>query len=410
MSRKLQSTTPVKLSALIVSRRLNSWDRTLYCQIAGCTTVLMQSNPKNALDVMATPDELLLMISSLDGDASARGSPVTEKRFEWSEEQIVSKGLKKRVRHNFVGEWTPRKPGTYQLPQSYVIAFSEAPVNHASQIPPVSTKQQACGTLQGALRLLQVPPALQGRPNPLPPSAQRRANRHPAPRLRRLLHRTDRERRWSLPPPGRPLQLSAVVSPEEQTRLLRPPMRRYPPPLLPCPQPSSSLREALSTVALSLRRPHGRQQGNSSARRHRVPTVRPQRRRMAALPGPTWISHGLYLLGRFDEKGLVSQLEVFKTGLGHCMNFKAYITMKPDARPITFQPRPVAFACKDKMKTAIDRLAAVEVTSKLSSTRFVSPCVAASKKNGELRVCGDFKVTINLQMEVDQHLISIIKS
>ncbi|KAK0411800.1 hypothetical protein QR680_005853 [Steinernema hermaphroditum] len=83
-----------KLSSLIVSRRLTSWDRVLCCQIAGYATVLMESNAKNALDIMATLDELLPMISSLNGGESTAGagSPVAEKRFQRSVEQSTSRG------------------------------------------------------------------------------------------------------------------------------------------------------------------------------------------------------------------------------------------------------------------------------------------------------------------------------
>ncbi|TKR87164.1 hypothetical protein L596_011612 [Steinernema carpocapsae] len=84
-----------KLSALIVSRRLTSWDRMLCCQISGYATVLMESNSKNALDVMATLDELLPMISSLNGGehGPGGGSPVGgEKRFQRSVEASISRG------------------------------------------------------------------------------------------------------------------------------------------------------------------------------------------------------------------------------------------------------------------------------------------------------------------------------
>ena len=65
-------------------------------------------------------------------------------------------------------------------------------------------------------------------------------------------------------------------------------------------------------------------------------------------------------------------------------NFKATLDLKPESRPKFFRPRPVPFALCDSIDSAVT-------------------IVAVPKKDSRLLICGDYKVTINPCVEVDQH-------
>ena len=45
------------------------------------------------------------------------------------------------------------------------------------------------------------------------------------------------------------------------------------------------------------------------------------------------------------------------------------------------------------------------VLVKTISSDWAAPTVAVAKKEGKFRICGDYKVTINLALNVEQHLL-----
>ena len=95
--------------------------------------------------------------------------------------------------------------------------------------------------------------------------------------------------------------------------------------------------------------------------------------------------------------------EVFKDELGTMSNFKATLDLKPESRPKFFRPRPVPFALRDSIDSELQRLEKAQIISKVSHSSWAAPIVAVPKKDGRLRICGDYKVTINPCLEVDQH-------
>lgn len=52
---------------------------------------------------------------------------------------------------------------------------------------------------------------------------------------------------------------------------------------------------------------------------------------------------------------------------------------------------------------ALRELEAERVIKKVATSEWAAPIVTPVKKDGSVRVCGDFKVTINSQLEVDEY-------
>ena len=87
-------------------------------------------------------------------------------------------------------------------------------------------------------------------------------------------------------------------------------------------------------------------------------------------------------------------LEVFTSGLGTLKAFKAHLHMKEGAIPKFCRPRPVLFAIKELVGRELDIL---------EEAGIAAPIVPVPKRDGSIRVCGDFKVTINSYLNVDQY-------
>ena len=83
--------------------------------------------------------------------------------------------------------------------------------------------------------------------------------------------------------------------------------------------------------------------------------------------------------------------------------FKASLENRPDACPKFYGGRPVLFAIKAAIEEELDRLEASGVIEKVSHSDWAAPIVAVPKKNGKCRICGDYKVTVNQVLDVDQY-------
>ena len=61
------------------------------------------------------------------------------------------------------------------------------------------------------------------------------------------------------------------------------------------------------------------------------------------------------------------------------------------------------FAMKDIVGQKLDRLEEQGALKKVEFSEWVAPIVTVPKKEGQIRVCGDYKVTINQALTVDQY-------
>ena len=86
--------------------------------------------------------------------------------------------------------------------------------------------------------------------------------------------------------------------------------------------------------------------------------------------------------------------------------FEATLQLKPGAKPKFCKARPVLFPLKAAIERELDRLESEGILEKVSYSEWAAPVVPVPKPEGNIRLCGDYKVTkltINPQLEVDQY-------
>ena len=103
------------------------------------------------------------------------------------------------------------------------------------------------------------------------------------------------------------------------------------------------------------------------------------------------------------EQVLSSHKVVFQEGLGTMKTFKATLHLKPETIPKFHKARPVPFAVRPKVEAELDRLEKEGVLEKVAHSNWGSPIVVVPKKGGRVRICGDYKVTINPYLDIDQY-------
>ena len=103
------------------------------------------------------------------------------------------------------------------------------------------------------------------------------------------------------------------------------------------------------------------------------------------------------------ESLLQTHKNVFIDELGQMKTFEATLQLKPGAKPKFCKARPVPFALKAAIERELDRLESEGILEKVSYSEWAAPVVPVPKPEGNIRLCGDYKVTINPQLEVDQY-------
>ena len=131
------------------------------------------------------------------------------------------------------------------------------------------------------------------------------------------------------------------------------------------------------------------------------------------LLGRNWLKH--FRLDWQDIKSVhshqVSQLtalldkysEVFTEELGTIKPFQAKLVVDPKATPRFHRPRPVPYALKKAVEEELDRLERAGVLEKVDHSDWAAPIVVVPKKDGHVRLCGDYSVTVNPALDVDQY-------
>ncbi|CAF4799109.1 unnamed protein product [Rotaria sp. Silwood1] len=118
--------------------------------------------------------------------------------------------------------------------------------------------------------------------------------------------------------------------------------------------------------------------------------------------------HKIYTSSKL-QASLQKYKNVLNKELGHCTKVQAHIQLKPDAIPKFFKPRPIPFAYLEGVKEEIQRNVEAGIIERIDTSSWAAPIVPVKKPNGKIRICGDFKVTINPQILIDQHPIPSIE-
>ena len=105
-----------------------------------------------------------------------------------------------------------------------------------------------------------------------------------------------------------------------------------------------------------------------------------------------------------DVNSLLKKYEhLFAADLGYLKGVKAKIYVPSDAKPRFHKARPVPYALRDKVDQELSRLENQGIIEKVQFSNWAAPIVPVVKGDGSVRICGDYKVTINQVAELDKY-------
>lgn len=95
--------------------------------------------------------------------------------------------------------------------------------------------------------------------------------------------------------------------------------------------------------------------------------------------------------------------EVFADGLGRFTGGKVGIHVRPGARPVFLRARPLAYALREPVERVLEQLVRDNILTPVDRSDWATPIVPVVKKDGTIRICADFKLTLNKVIEVDRY-------
>ena len=82
--------------------------------------------------------------------------------------------------------------------------------------------------------------------------------------------------------------------------------------------------------------------------------------------------------------------------------------MDPKAQPRFCKPRAVPYALKEKIKKELDRLLKQGVIEKINFSEWAAPIVPVMKKDGSVRICGNYKMIVNQASKMENYPLPTI--
>ena len=86
---------------------------------------------------------------------------------------------------------------------------------------------------------------------------------------------------------------------------------------------------------------------------------------------------------------------VFKPELGTLRGMEAKLHVEAEAQPLFFRARTVPFALRQKVEQELERLEQEGVVEPVTFSDWAAPIVPVMKGDGGVRICGDYKLTVN---------------
>ena len=99
---------------------------------------------------------------------------------------------------------------------------------------------------------------------------------------------------------------------------------------------------------------------------------------------------------------LNSHKNLFDDELGK-VDIQAKIHITPEAMPVFCRARTVPYALREKIKEEISRLQDQGIIEPVRFSDWAAPVVPVVKSDGRIRLCGDYKVTINRASKIDKY-------
>jgi hypothetical protein len=119
------------------------------------------------------------------------------------------------------------------------------------------------------------------------------------------------------------------------------------------------------------------------------------------------------MCGEISKDHLINNIKseygtLFEPGMGDFKGEPIHLSIEPNVKPVFMPVRTVPFALKNKVKREIERLIANKRIEPVEYSKWGTPVVPVLKPDGTVRLCGDFRITINKYLQIDHYPLPTI--
>ncbi|KAB0793807.1 hypothetical protein PPYR_13427 [Photinus pyralis] len=101
--------------------------------------------------------------------------------------------------------------------------------------------------------------------------------------------------------------------------------------------------------------------------------------------------------------------DLFKPEIGCIPGIKCSLRIRENTKPMFLKNRTVPYALLDKVNKELDKLESQQIITKTTHSEWGSPLVIVPKSNNEVRLCVDFKATVNPNLHEARYPIPLIE-
>ncbi|XP_062500846.1 uncharacterized protein K02A2.6-like [Corticium candelabrum] len=94
---------------------------------------------------------------------------------------------------------------------------------------------------------------------------------------------------------------------------------------------------------------------------------------------------------------------LFQSDMGTLRGYQANITLQKGAIPRFQRQRSVPYALQEKVEEELGRLQNEGILKLVDYSDWAAPVVVVRRRDGSLRICGDYKVTVNSYLEMNAY-------
>lgn len=100
---------------------------------------------------------------------------------------------------------------------------------------------------------------------------------------------------------------------------------------------------------------------------------------------------------------LTNHSSVFEKGVGKFKHKQVHLSIDDNVNPIFCKPRQVPHAFKAQVEAELERLEQIGVITSTETSSWGTPLVPILKPDGNIRICADYKVTVNRHLVDNRH-------
>ena len=106
---------------------------------------------------------------------------------------------------------------------------------------------------------------------------------------------------------------------------------------------------------------------------------------------------------------LAEHADLFRNELGMIRGVIAKLHISSGAKPRFHRPRSIPYALRSRVDQALEKLLYEGILEPVQFSEWAAPIVPVVKRDGSIRVCGDYKLTVNQVALVDTYPLPLLQ-